>query len=104
MKLAGNSLPAFPFFEFVIAFNQGSTIEVAVDPSRYPAVIGQTADLYLVAHKSAAEWTADPSLTDVHSPTVLIDGHRFRFRRGFRELRAPLLPLLDLVLVSDHQV
>ena len=23
VKLAGNSLPAFPFFEFVIAFNQG---------------------------------------------------------------------------------
>ncbi len=65
VKLAGSSLPAFPYFEFVIAFNQGSTVEVAVDPSRYPAVIGQQADLYLVAHKSAADWTADPSLTDV---------------------------------------
>jgi len=25
VKLAGHSLPAFPYFEFVTAFNQGST-------------------------------------------------------------------------------
>jgi hypothetical protein len=65
VKLAGNSLSEFPHFEFVIAFNQGSTVEVAVDPSQYPAVVGRQADLYLVDHKSAADWAADPSLIDV---------------------------------------
>ena len=65
LKLAGNSLGDYPFFEFVRAFNQGSTVEVAVDPSQYPGVVGQTADLYLVAHKGEAEWAADPQLIDV---------------------------------------
>jgi len=65
LKLAGNSLGDYPFFEFVRAFNQDSTVEVAVDPSQYPGVVGQTADLYLVAHKGEAEWAADPQLIDV---------------------------------------
>jgi hypothetical protein len=76
VKLSGNSLPAFPHFEFVIAFNQGSTVEVAMDPSRYPEVIGRQADVYLVAHKSAADWAADPTLIDVRGQpqTVTFSG------------------------------
>ena len=65
LKLAGNSLATYPFFEFVRAFNQGSTVEVAVDPFQYPGVVGQTANLYLVAHKTEAEWMTDPQLIDL---------------------------------------
>jgi len=65
LKLAGNSLSAYPYFEYVRAINQGSTVEVAVDPFRYPGVTGQRADLYVVSHKTEAEWAADPQLIDV---------------------------------------
>lgn len=65
LKLAGNSLDSYPNFEFVLAFNQGSTVKVAVDPTLWGGVAGQTANLYIVAHKSVAEWTADPRLMDV---------------------------------------
>jgi hypothetical protein len=64
-QLAGNPLGAYPFFEFVRAFNVGTPITVAVDPSRKPGVVGRTGDIYVVASKDAAGWAADPSLTDV---------------------------------------
>lgn len=65
LKLAGNSLAAYPYFEFVRAFNEGSSMEIAIDPLVYPDVVGQTADVYIVAHKSPQEWASDPSLIDV---------------------------------------
>ena len=63
--LAGNSLAAYPFFEHVSAFNEGSTVQLGVDPSRFPVVVGKTADIYVVASKTRTEWNADASLTDV---------------------------------------
>jgi len=65
VQLAGNPLAAFPFVEHVKAFNQGRPISAAVDPALYPWVVGQTADVYVVAHKSRSQWLADPTLTDV---------------------------------------
>ncbi|MBI1748585.1 MAG: hypothetical protein HYR55_18655 [Acidobacteria bacterium] len=65
LELAGNALEAYPYFEYVRAINQGSTVAVAVDPIRYPEVAGRRADLYIVAHKTETEWAADPQLTDV---------------------------------------
>ncbi len=64
-EFAGNDLPAYPFFEVVRAFNEGDTVKMAVDPSLHPQVVGQTADVYVVAAKSQAEWLANPGLTDV---------------------------------------
>ena len=64
-ELAGNSLSQFPFFEYVRAFNEGSSIELAVDPGTNPALVGQTADLYIVASKTVAGWAGDASLVDV---------------------------------------
>ncbi|MEM7199455.1 MAG: hypothetical protein AAF628_04265 [Planctomycetota bacterium] len=65
IEIAGNSLSLFPHFEYVRAFNRGSTVQCAIDPTRYPVVAGQTADVYVVASKTKAQWQADPSLTDV---------------------------------------
>ncbi len=65
VELAGNPLGAYPNFEFVRAFNEGSAVSVGVDPSRHPAVVGVTADVYVVASKTASEWQADPSLVDL---------------------------------------
>ena len=65
VELAGNPLGAYPHFEFVRAFNEGSAVSVGVDPSRHPAAVGVTADVYVVVSKTASEWQADPSLVDV---------------------------------------
>lgn len=65
VQLAGNSLASFPFVEHVRAYNKGRPIAVAVDPSLYPWAVGDAADVYVVAHKSRADWLADRTLTDV---------------------------------------
>ena len=66
-ELAGNSLPIRPFFEKVRAVNAGSSLELSVDPLALPSLAGQTADLYVVASKNVAGWTASPALVDVSS-------------------------------------
>ncbi|HVP13839.1 MAG TPA: hypothetical protein VMV94_21880, partial [Phycisphaerae bacterium] len=65
VQLAGNSLTAYPYFEYVKAFNRNATIQLALDPTRYPGIVGQTADVYVVEHKSPGLWQIDPSLVDV---------------------------------------
>lgn len=64
-ELAGNSLSVYPFFEYVKAFNENATVKVAVDPTRFPGIVGQTCDIYVVEAKTATQWTLDPSLADV---------------------------------------
>jgi hypothetical protein len=64
-ELAGNSLSEYPFFEYVKAFNEDSTVEVAIDPTRFPQIVGRTCDIYIVEAKTAGQWLADPSLVDV---------------------------------------
>ena len=64
-QLAGNSLDEYPYFEYVKAFNENATVEVAIDPTRFPGIIGQTCDIYVVEAKTSAQWAADPSLLDV---------------------------------------
>jgi hypothetical protein len=64
-QLAGNTLNQYPFFEYVKAFNVNATVEVAIDPTRFPAISGQTCDVYVVAAKGTNQWIADTSLTDV---------------------------------------
>jgi hypothetical protein len=70
VQLAGNVLVSYPFFDYVRAFNQGSIVNVALDTTHNPSVVGDTADIYVVASKDAAGWDSDPSLTDVTSDGV----------------------------------
>jgi hypothetical protein len=65
LELGGNALPRYPYFEYVRAFNANATVDLAIDPTRFPAVVGQTCDVYVVDDKSAATWAGDPSLADV---------------------------------------
>ncbi len=84
MQLAGNTLDAYPWFEFVKAFNVNATVEVAVDPMLHPEIIGETADIYLVEAKTATQWDSDPSLTDVTSGgylTVTFNGSTIQENR-----------------------
>lgn len=62
--LAGRSLPSFPHFECVNTFNEG-TIETALDPTRHGDRVGLAYRVHIVPHRTAAEWLADPTLTDV---------------------------------------
>lgn len=64
-QLAGNDLAGFPFFEYVKAFNENASVRVAIDPTRFTGIVGQTCDIYMVAAKSTAQWAVDISLTDV---------------------------------------
>lgn len=57
LELAGNRLGRYPHFEFVAAFNQNEAIEIALDPGRYPGLIGITADIYVIAADSGPELT-----------------------------------------------
>jgi len=56
LQLAGNPLDYYPYFERVKAFNKNAGIAVAVDPSIYFGIVGQTADIYIVESKKAGEW------------------------------------------------
>lgn len=64
-ELAGHALAQYPHFEYVKAINENNDVEVAIDPTRFPAITGQTCDIYVVADKSTAQWTANPSLADI---------------------------------------
>jgi hypothetical protein len=64
-QLAGNSLLMYPFFMYVTAFNVNAPVKVGLDPTLYPELVGVTANLYIVADDTEAEWNADPTLTDV---------------------------------------
>jgi hypothetical protein len=75
-QLAGNALTLYPFFEYVAAFNVNAPVKVGLDPTRYPELVGVTADLYVVADKTEEQWHADPTLTDVRldGPQVVTFG------------------------------
>jgi hypothetical protein len=64
-ELAGNPLAQYPFFEYVRAINANAPVNVAIDPSRFPSIVGHTCNIFIVNHKSASDWAANPTLTDV---------------------------------------
>ena len=64
-QLAGNWLAEYPFFEYVKAFNENAVVLVAVDPTRFPDIVGLTCDVYMVEAKTAGQWQGDPALVDV---------------------------------------
>ncbi|HEX7150328.1 MAG TPA: Ig-like domain repeat protein [Thermoanaerobaculia bacterium] len=64
-ELAGHPLPTYPFFHYVKAVNTNNSVHVAIDPSRYPTIVGQTCDVYVVAAKKTIGWNLNNTLTDV---------------------------------------
>ena len=64
-ELAGNPLSQFPYFEYVRAFDSHMSIRVAIDPGRFPSIVGKTCDIFVVKHKNTAGWAGDPALIDV---------------------------------------
>ncbi|OAB61108.1 hypothetical protein AY599_14225 [Leptolyngbya valderiana BDU 20041] len=74
LQMAGEPLDGYPYFEATRAFNQGRTVHMAIDPDRFPSIVGVTGDIYVVQSKTELEWTTDPSLTDVRG---MPQGHTF---------------------------
>jgi hypothetical protein len=72
--LGGRSLSVAPGFEFVRSVQDGDALEVALDPNRHTDRVGQPFDLYLVPHKSPADWATDPSLTGLVGTETLAEG------------------------------
>ena len=64
-ELVGNPLDGYPYFEYSRVFNEGAPMSCAVDPARYPSLAGADGYLFIVAHKTPAQWAADPTLVDV---------------------------------------
>ncbi len=65
VELAGNVLAEYPYFEYVRAFNEGSDVHVALDPSRFPEITGETCDVFIVEGKTYDEWNSNAALVDV---------------------------------------
>jgi hypothetical protein len=64
-ELAGHPLSQYPYFEYVKAINENNSVQVAIDPTRFPTIPGETCDIYVVAAKTTLQWDADQTLTDV---------------------------------------
>lgn len=62
--LAGRLLGGYPGFTFVRTFGEADPVHIAVDPIRFPQIAGRTCDVFVVAHRSAADWDADPQAVD----------------------------------------
>ena len=63
-QLAGQPLASYPFFQHVSAVNRQSSVSLGIDP-RFTYAAGKTADVYVVAKKTTAQWDANPVLADV---------------------------------------
>jgi Bacterial Ig-like domain (group 3)/Platelet-activating factor acetylhydrolase, isoform II len=64
-ELAGHPLGTYPFFHYVKAINSNSAVHVAIDPTRFPAIVGQTCNIYVVTAKKTIGWNNNNTLTDV---------------------------------------
>jgi hypothetical protein len=68
-QIAGRYIGIWPYMEFTDTFQVGENIWGALDPSALdPSLISKGVALYVVPHKTAAQWSADSSLQ--HLPVL----------------------------------
>jgi hypothetical protein len=78
MPISGRTVIGRPYFEYADTFQVGENIYGALDPlALAPNLVGKMVALYVIQHKTAAQWTADPSLT--HLPVLGGNGAVQRF-------------------------
>ena len=65
VELAGHPLAAYPYFTHVQVFHEDESVSVAIDPTCQPDLVDHAGDLYIVAHRTANDWVANPTLVDV---------------------------------------
>ncbi|MBL9077292.1 MAG: hypothetical protein JNL08_07310 [Planctomycetes bacterium] len=92
-QLAGNPLASYPFFEHVSAINRQAPVSLAIDP-RFAFLGGETADIYVTAKRTAAQWDANPTLADVRGApqTVLFAAGATTIQQYTFQLDAGTLP------------
>lgn len=64
-RLSGRPRSLAPGWETARSFLPGEALWVALDPVRWPSRVGRSFDVYVAAHREAADWQADPALADV---------------------------------------
>jgi len=68
-QVAGRPLAHRPYFQFVNNFPKGTDVYAAIDPDALPAgLVSPRAAIYVIQHKSSAEWTASNALADISGP------------------------------------
>jgi hypothetical protein len=75
--LVGQPLDGAPWFEHVRVFNEEMPLSFAVDPAQHPELHGANGTLFIVAHKTPAQWLADRTLVDVRfaAQSVWLNGN-----------------------------
>jgi len=68
-EIAGRPLAHRPYFRFVNNFPKGTDVYAALDPDALPAgLVSQRAAIYVIQHKTSAQWTASSALNDISGP------------------------------------
>jgi hypothetical protein len=68
-RIAGRPLSHRPYFRFTSNFPKGTDVYAALDPDALPqGLVSQRAALYVIRHKSAADWAASNVLDDISGP------------------------------------
>jgi hypothetical protein len=68
-ELAGRPLAHRPYFNFVNNFPKGTDVYAALDPDALPqGLVSQRAAIYVIQHKTAAQWLASNELNDISGP------------------------------------
>ncbi len=66
MPISGRDLPGRPYFEYADTFQLGENIYGALDPLGIdPNLVGKMVALYVIQHKTPAQWNVDNSLTNL---------------------------------------
>lgn len=68
-QIAGRPLAHRPYFHFLDNFPKGTDVYAALDPDALPAgLVSKRAAIYVIQHKTAAQWTASNALADISGP------------------------------------
>ena len=97
--LAGVKRLVHPEFLYQRVFSAGSAVAAAIDPKRYPDRVGRKAKVYVVRHKSAAQWAADTTIT----PLPMVPGQDVTINAagvGMNVAALGVLPPNDLTIVD----
>jgi hypothetical protein len=77
LDLAGVPTTGYPEFTFVQAFNTGDPVQVGIDIQRVRRLAGLEVEIYVIEHRTPAEWELDRTLISANSGPVtftLTDG------------------------------
>jgi len=69
LEMAGRSITGPPYFKYANTFQVGEDIWAALDPAALdPNLLSKMVALYVVQHKTASQWSANPNLN--HLPVL----------------------------------